>query len=377
MSKNIILILGNGFDLDLGRKTSYKDFYQSDFCPKDYPAPIIQHLNKKWPNGGDGVKWYDLETELYNYYIEHIRNNLPKDVFSSSEQAFINACYANMEYSRIQPRYSDVLQSLYSKGFLFLSDDRKLIFTQYLEDMKKPAFERDKLAFNMIKDGLCSYLLSLSDIENDSAHVSHEVLKSLWSSCLFNHNTLTVYNFNYTNIEQLLYESNLPTINYVHGSLKSKNIILGTRDSLDIGPNYFFLQKVYDHNYTSQNIVRHLQQADDVIFFGHSLGDNDSQYFMQFFVKQSSISFEKGKDITIFTFDRKAEIETKRSLQVMTENHLSSLINMNDFKILLVEEIYQNPEILRPFLTKYLIQGESVTSIINNLKQASLKMKRQ
>ena len=98
---------------------------------------------------------------------------------------------------------------------------------------------------------------------------------------------------------------------------------------------------------------------------------------MQFFVKQSSISFEKGKDITIFTFDRKAEIETKRSLQVMTENHLSSLINMNDFKILIVEEIYQNPEILRPFLTKYLIQGESVTSIINNLKQASLKMKRQ
>ena len=47
MSKNIILILGNA-DLDLGRKTSYKDFYQSDFCPK-LSCSNVQHLNKKWP----------------------------------------------------------------------------------------------------------------------------------------------------------------------------------------------------------------------------------------------------------------------------------------------------------------------------------------
>ena len=46
--KRKVLILGNGFDLDLGRKTLYKDFYESDYCPKDYPAPLIHHLNKKW-----------------------------------------------------------------------------------------------------------------------------------------------------------------------------------------------------------------------------------------------------------------------------------------------------------------------------------------
>ncbi len=30
--RKIVLILGNGFDLDLGLKTSYKDFWESEFC---------------------------------------------------------------------------------------------------------------------------------------------------------------------------------------------------------------------------------------------------------------------------------------------------------------------------------------------------------
>lgn len=55
-----ILILGNGFDLDLGRKTSYKNFYESDFCPNAYPAPIIKHLNEKWIDHLEAVKWYDI-----------------------------------------------------------------------------------------------------------------------------------------------------------------------------------------------------------------------------------------------------------------------------------------------------------------------------
>ena len=65
--RKIVLILGNGFDLDLGLKTSYKDFWESEFCPKDYPAPLIHHLNQRWPDNLDAVKWYDLENELLNY----------------------------------------------------------------------------------------------------------------------------------------------------------------------------------------------------------------------------------------------------------------------------------------------------------------------
>ena len=72
--KSIVLVLGNGFDLDLGLRTSYKDFWESDYCPKSYPAPLIKHLNEKWPDSLDKVKWYDLENELLEYF-KGIRND--------------------------------------------------------------------------------------------------------------------------------------------------------------------------------------------------------------------------------------------------------------------------------------------------------------
>lgn len=59
MEKNILLILGNGFDLDLGWKTSYKDFYLAK-----------RHRFAEWPKNKfveNMVKedaWYDLEGYL-------------------------------------------------------------------------------------------------------------------------------------------------------------------------------------------------------------------------------------------------------------------------------------------------------------------------
>ena len=86
IARSVVLILGNGFDLDLGFRTSYKDFYESQYCPKAYPAPLIAHLNKKWPGGLDQVRWYDLENELLNYFLK-IREGYPKvnDVITSIE----------------------------------------------------------------------------------------------------------------------------------------------------------------------------------------------------------------------------------------------------------------------------------------------------
>ena len=66
--KRIVLILGNGFDLDLNLPTRYSDFWGTDFCPKDYPAPLIKHLNECWGDNIDKVRWYDLENELLSYF---------------------------------------------------------------------------------------------------------------------------------------------------------------------------------------------------------------------------------------------------------------------------------------------------------------------
>ena len=84
--RSIVLVLGNGFDLDLGLRTSYKDFWESNDCPKNYPALLIKHLNEKWPDNLDKVKWYDLENELLEYFrlIKDYEDN-PVDLLTERE----------------------------------------------------------------------------------------------------------------------------------------------------------------------------------------------------------------------------------------------------------------------------------------------------
>lgn len=67
MEKNKIpkrlLIIGNGFDLDLGRNTRYSDFAKSDFWPKNLKSQLYRYLSQK----SQIEKWFDLEGELANY----------------------------------------------------------------------------------------------------------------------------------------------------------------------------------------------------------------------------------------------------------------------------------------------------------------------
>ena len=87
--RKIVFILGNGFDRDLGLKTTYKDFWSSKFCPTDYPAPLIFHLNSHWPGNLEDVKWYDLENELYHYAKSFAYGGTRKDIITSEERDFL------------------------------------------------------------------------------------------------------------------------------------------------------------------------------------------------------------------------------------------------------------------------------------------------
>lgn len=60
-----ILILGNGFDLDLGLKTRYSDFSDSDEWRRysSEESNLFQYLDAK----KEIERWFDLESELFNY----------------------------------------------------------------------------------------------------------------------------------------------------------------------------------------------------------------------------------------------------------------------------------------------------------------------
>ncbi|WP_320906247.1 AbiH family protein [Bacteroides nordii] len=365
-----VLIIGNGFDLCLGRKTSYKDFCQSEFCPKNYPSPLIKHLNDKWNDNLDAVKWYDLENELYNYYIR-IKNNNGQiiDLYNDKEKEILNLIQTNgpiSKYNSFIQANAETVNKLLNKDILWMPQ-----FDYYLrlshEDILNSPIERDKKALQLIKDGLIQYLIKVQQEainENSIAAIVARVFMQNKSN-----DQIVVYSFNYTSFSEVAPNSSFAmefndTINYVHGCILDENIILGTRDE-KIAHNYDFIQKSFDSQYNPPAMVYDLMDADDITIFGHSLGINDSQYFKAFFERQSSSTNPQKKNITIFTKDAKSEIEIKRSLQEMTNWNLTSLYGLNNLQIIKTDECVNNPTQLRKYIKMYVDNDKDIDKIFH------------
>lgn len=63
MGEETLLIVGNGFDLSMGFKTSYGDFMRSSFFPESNSA-LCSYL---WNEYRENMGWIDIENELTKY----------------------------------------------------------------------------------------------------------------------------------------------------------------------------------------------------------------------------------------------------------------------------------------------------------------------
>lgn len=369
--RKIVLIIGNGFDLDLGRKTMYKDFWESEFCPKDYPAPLIYHLNQRWSNNLEAVRWYDLETELLNYYKGIVDPEKGVDFMTEEERAFL-CKYDSFRFRFGQ--YEDkgsIIQSLVNKGALvYYNPQVPDILDEYKKDCHHSPIWRDKKALRLINDGLCQYLRSISEAECDKKTLAPWVLMAV-NQAREKGGDVNIYSFNYTPLPADYGNGFMDIVHYVHGSCKDGGVIIGTRDDAIFNENYDFLQKSFDKNYNPPAIVTDLLEADDVIVFGHSLGENDRQYFKAFFMQQVDYSHPKHKTITIFTQNDVSEIAVKRSLQKMTEYNLATLYCLNKVKIYKTDDIYKRPEPFKLFLENYITEYGYIAAAMNDLNQSA------
>ena len=117
--------------------------------------------------------------------------------------------------------------------------------------------------------------------------------------------------------------------------------ILGINDTEDtLGGLYDFMRKSFNPHYSSHPVSYDLKTADEVVFFGHSLGDNDYHYFQSFFRHQcdENLSPDEKRTITIFTKDENGRMNIMRTLHKMNDGKTSLLFQNNILNIFCTDD---------------------------------------
>lgn len=321
-----LVIIGNGFDLTIGLKSRYEDFYN--------------RKNKK-------------NISLWEMMIEDQKNN-SKENWSDIERFIEEKLSSEDGLEKEFRKYIDKLknengESRYSKDKNIL-EILDLELKNFEEDFRKYLLKewRNFKTYSRYSRDLFSYLVKDDDL-----------------------NKVSVLNFNYTRPDFVgpnLDKVNPNNIVNIHGTLSNK-IVIGTDLKIISSTRrqqYTNFTKPFKilNNYINNNRVSILKNKKygELIFYGHSLGDTDFSYFKSIF---DSLNLYSGDIILKFfvpIYDENKEKiidEFNHNVLRLLNRYSADLINVKDDDISL--------------FTKLLLEGRleivPVETFLNNKKQ--------
>ncbi len=291
---NRLILIGNGFDLAHGLKTSYHDF-------------ILDYLKKCLINGlsegirQDGYKQFPIDDYLV-ITIKNLRNfnqfeiDSSKSIIELKQKFLVEIKYRNFEESF----FSTIINSLNSKGWIdierFYYEELKKLYVRHVNNDKNgekiPNIINRVSALNKqldyIKEKLREYLnehLRLNTIYNirEINSIIHDNLKYSMPMA-----QILLLNFNYTNLANK-YKGVLDDVINIHGELGNNDnpIIFGYGDEVDkfykgiedLNENEFF-KHIKSFDYLKASNYNKLLDFIETTHFeaftmGHSLGLSD------------------------------------------------------------------------------------------------------
>lgn len=309
-----ILVIGNGFDLAHGLKTSYKDFLEYCIIRNSKRLPMAIHygttfIDNIWlrhfinRQNELGKTWIDLEQEIYNaiqsvnkaifdlcdgelWCTFPLRFSIQKDILQFNFNDIINYLRSSHErYNTGRKKYIKLETNDFSSLYFFIENYTGLINFLY-DQLRVFTKEFEKYLI----DNVCSTLTNES-----------KFLLSFQNS-----KELNVLSFNYTNICEILYkydfnvvDYNLPIINpvYIHGKVSKDdncNLVLGahsfTNNSIPVEFNVFKKHN-QRHKYGTiegyQELLKKINSSKvEPIFhiIGHSLDKTDHNILKHVFL---------------------------------------------------------------------------------------------
>ena len=268
---DVIMIIGNGFDLNLGLKTAYSDFIESFFFESLLTKgnKLCLHLN--------GIhslqKWIDIENEFKEY---------SRIVESDNDSDFFN-------------EYKELTSSL----------------KQYLNTISYENLDKNSRAYKLIAK-IKDYRVLIIDFNYTFS------VKNICKELGFELNNTT------SKFECLK----------IHGSIEENDsIIFGIEDGARIVNKHVFLKKSVNKNFNTTDFSNEIYNNKNFIVFGHSLGETDHMYFKDYFVKTiSQVNNKVKQHVTVHYYGEESYYDLFAQIDSLTLNNISKFKHNSDFK---------------------------------------------
>ena len=337
-----ILILGNGFDLAMSRKTSYKDFLE--FADKLFVERDVQL--------DEFLKKHQIDIEKYrnNLYIQYINEN--KSTLGenwSNLEIMISRLAEAIDFFRLNSdklyHESGTLFPLISKSFRkAMSVEDNSTSKMFIGTIFSKLYK--KLDWEMLERGLAISELNNEFIRNLDLltelleiylsyrdYIDFEVAPIIPSETVLNAidgiSEASVISFNYTHTPFKLYKIPLEKVHFIHGEIDLKRrkhnintMVFGIEDketeiNSDLIPYQKFYQRIVKE--TGNTYERFFDQESDIsngiprivkniIIFGHSVDPLDKEIFGKCFKLADNKYYQSRFIFTYFNETAKRSI---------------------------------------------------------------------
>ena len=272
MGEETLLIVGNGFDLSMGFKTSYGDFMKSSYFPHEETSSLCSYLHNQYE---ENMGWIDIENELSEYSRILTTKKLNAKKFNTI-----------LDIDSLREEYDELKSSLKC----------------YLQ-------EETKRAFGPSPDNPAKRVIDQLPAESK------------------------IISFNYTSIIERMtrdrFCASKGNLLHIHGSLAPyDDIVFGVEDSAKLSKEHVFLYKAHSPHLKVQEFSDWLNSAERIIFYGYSLGDTDRQYFEKFFRKLCSDD-RTYTELVFYYYDQSSYDNLIWQLQMLTNHKLTQLQKLN------------------------------------------------
>lgn len=309
---NRLILIGNGFDLAHGLKTSYADFIDWYWEEWGY---ILQGAHKRIVE--DRFCSFKLRDNIeYDWYgVFHIlyRANNPMKPWTGLDAVEFAKQEELCFFSIKNPFFKKICNEVSAKNWVDIED----VYYYFLKSCSNPKRINDDLEF--VKDKLVEYLSSLQNATINPV-IKEQILEPIsrfdtaisskkhWKNHMPEQapDSIMLLNFNYTNTADVYFpKENHISVNHIHGTISNpESIIFGYGDELD--DEYEVLMRKNDNEFLRHiKSFRYLDTSNykrmlgfiesapyQLCIMGHSCGISDRTLLSTLFKHDNCVSIK-------------------------------------------------------------------------------------